>query len=56
MHDIIFLWSHPRSLSTVMQRVMLERGDFRNFHEPFIYTYYVHKRKKRLSKNRHKKK
>lgn len=31
-----------------MERVMLERGDLRTFHEPFIYLYYLHRGKKRL--------
>lgn len=48
MHDIILLWSHPRSVSSAMERVMLERGDMTTFHEPFIYLYYVHDAKKTL--------
>jgi hypothetical protein len=47
-HDIIFLWSHPRSVSSAMERIMLERGDMTTLHEPFIYLYYVHDRKKTL--------
>lgn len=35
------LWAHPRSLSSVIERAMLERGDLRTFHEPFSYCYYV---------------
>ena len=27
---------------------MLERGDFKTFHEPFIYLYYIHDAKKEL--------
>ena len=49
MHDIIFLWSHPRSLSTALERVMLERGDLRTLHEPFIHLYYVGDAKKPLA-------
>ena len=49
MHDIIFLWSHPRSLSTALERVMLERGDLRTFHEPFMHLYYVGDAKKPLA-------
>jgi len=45
MNKIIALWVHPRSLSTVMERVMIERGDFRVIHEPFAYVYYVHDKK-----------
>ena len=45
MNKIIGLWVHPRSLSTVMERVMIERGDFKVFHEPFAYLYYVHDKK-----------
>jgi hypothetical protein len=40
-HPIIALWSHPRSMSTAMERVMRERGDLACFHEPFMYDYYV---------------
>jgi hypothetical protein len=28
-----------------MERVMIERGDFKIFHEPFAYVYYVHDKK-----------
>ena len=41
MHDIYFLWSHPRSLSSALQRVMVERGDLQVLHEPFLYLYYI---------------
>lgn len=41
MHSIVALWSHPRSVSSAMERVMWERGDFTVFHEPFMYLYYV---------------
>ncbi len=41
MHPVIALWSHPRSMSTALERVMRERGDLACFHEPFMYDYYV---------------
>jgi len=41
MHQIIALWCHPRSLSTVFERMMRERGDLRVLHEKFLYLYYV---------------
>lgn len=41
MHPIVALWSHPRSMSTAMERIMREREDFTCFHEPFMYLYYV---------------
>ncbi|MDM8536069.1 hypothetical protein QUF70_04885 [Desulfobacterales bacterium HSG17] len=40
---IVALWTHPRSISTAFERVMMERGDFNILHEPFSYLYYVHK-------------
>jgi len=40
-HKIIVLWGHPRSLSTAFERMIMERGDFQVFHEPFAYVYYV---------------
>jgi Sulfotransferase domain len=42
MNPIIALWTHPRSMSTAFERVMMERGDFTILHEPFSYLYYVH--------------
>ncbi|MCV2865054.1 sulfotransferase [Defluviimonas sp. WL0075] len=42
-HPIIALWSHPRSMSTAMERIMRERGDLDCLHEPFMYDYYVHR-------------
>jgi len=39
---IIFLWVHPRSLSTAFERSIIERGDMEIIHEPFGYLYYVH--------------
>lgn len=43
MHPIIALWTHPRSISTAFERIMIERKDFTVLHEPFSYYYYVHK-------------
>ncbi len=43
MHPIFALWSHPRSMSTAMERIMRERGDLRCHHEPFMYDYYLHR-------------
>lgn len=43
MNPIYALWSHPRSMSTAMERVMRERGDLDCAHEPFMYDYYVHR-------------
>ncbi|MCP4749114.1 MAG: hypothetical protein GY874_23715 [Desulfobacteraceae bacterium] len=42
MGPIVALWTHPRSISTAFERVMMERGDFNVLHEPFSYYYYVH--------------
>jgi hypothetical protein len=42
MHPAVALWTHPRSISTAFERVMIERRDFRILHEPFSYFYYVH--------------
>ncbi len=44
MYPIYALWSHPRSMSTAMERVMRERGDLDCAHEPFMYDYYVHRK------------
>ncbi len=41
MNKIIALWTHPRSVSTAFERVMMERGDLHILHEPFSYFYYV---------------
>jgi len=41
MHDITFLWAHPRSVSSALERVMFERGDMTVLHEPFIHLYYL---------------
>lgn len=32
---VLALWSAPRSLSTAFLRMMVQRGDYRVFHEPF---------------------
>ena len=37
MNRMIALWAHPRSRSTVLERVFIERGDFKVFHEPFAH-------------------
>ncbi len=39
----IALWSHPRSMSTTVERYFRERGDCECHHEPFMYYYYVKK-------------
>ena len=36
----IALWAVPRSLSTVFERVFVERDDFEVLHEPFSASYY----------------
>ena len=36
----VALWAVPRSVSTALERVFLQRGDFKVFHEPFSATYY----------------
>jgi len=41
MNQIVALWTHPRSISTAFERVMMERGDYKILHEPFSYLYYV---------------
>ena len=40
MNPVIFLWAHPRSMSTAIERIMRERGDFDCLHEPFLHFYY----------------
>jgi len=42
MHPIIALWTYPRTISTAFERIMLGRGDFDVYHEPFSYLYYIH--------------
>ncbi len=39
-YPIVILWSHPRSMSTAIERIMRERGDFECLHEPFLQYYY----------------
>ena len=39
----IALWSHPRSMSTSVERYFRERGDCWCHHEPFMYFYYLEK-------------
>ncbi len=39
MHMSIALWTHPRSMSTAVERYFLERGDFQVFHEEFAYVF-----------------
>jgi len=41
VNTIIALWSIPRSLSTAFERLMMQRGDFKVFHEPFSYFFYI---------------
>ena len=41
MHPVIILWAHPRSMSTAIERIMRERGDFECLHEPFLHYYYL---------------
>ena len=48
MHKIYALWSHPRSMSTAIERVMRERGDLDCAHEPFMYDYYVHRKVRQM--------
>lgn len=42
-HPILALWAHPRSLSTVTEKIMRQRGDMTVFHEPFMADYYDHR-------------
>ena len=37
----IALWSHPRSMSTSVERSFRERGDCQCHHEPFMYYHYL---------------
>jgi hypothetical protein len=48
MNPIIFLWAHPRSMSTAIERIMRERGDFDCLHEPFLRYYYLRRTGKPL--------
>ena len=49
MNNIIALWTHPRSISTAFERVMMERRDLKIIHEPFSYLYYVHEEEASIS-------
>jgi hypothetical protein len=49
MNSIYALWTHPRSVSTAFERVMMERGDLKILHEPFSYLYYVHQDRATIS-------
>jgi hypothetical protein len=40
MNPLIAIWAHPRSRSTALERVMMERGDLHVVHEPFSEIYY----------------
>ncbi|GAA3194782.1 MULTISPECIES: hypothetical protein [Streptomyces] len=42
MHRSLALWSHPRSMSTALERSFIERGDFKVFHEAFAYVFFMH--------------
>lgn len=48
MNPVIILWAHPRSMSTAIERVMRERGDFNCLHEPFLHYYYLERSGKDL--------
>ena len=48
MHRIVALWCHPRSMSTAVERIMRERGDFACLHEPFMYDYYIHRQVRQM--------
>lgn len=48
MNPVIFLWAHPRSMSTAIERVMRERGDFDCLHEPFLHYFYLERSDKPL--------
>lgn len=47
-HPIIALWSHPRSMSTALERIMRARGDIECLHEPFMYDYYVNRSTRKM--------
>lgn len=48
INPVIILWAHPRSMSTAIERVMRERGDFDCLHEPFLHYYYLERTGKGL--------
>lgn len=47
-HPIVALWSHPRSMSTAIERIMRSRGDLGCMHEPFMYDYYINRSTKQM--------
>ena len=49
MQPITALWTYPRTISTAFERIMIERGDFHVYHEPFSYLYYVNENKSDIS-------
>ncbi len=49
MNRLVFLWCHPRSMSSTLERAKLERDDLATLHEPFLYLYYVHDARKAQS-------
>ncbi len=51
MHEIIVLWSIPRSRSTAFERMMIARGDHAVFHEPFADYFYFSDERLSLRKN-----
>ncbi len=42
----VALWAVPRSISTAFERVFVERGDFKVFHEPFSASYYYSEKRR----------
>lgn len=48
MSHMIGLWTHPRSVSTAFERMIMERGDHKVFHEPFAYLYFMHEARERI--------
>ena len=40
VHKHLFLWAHPRSISTAMEVYFRARGDYQVIHEPFGDTYW----------------
>jgi len=48
MNKIVALWCHPRSMSTSVERLMRERGDFECLHEPFMYHYYLNQKHREM--------
>lgn len=48
MSHMIGLWTHPRSISTAFERMIMERNDYKVFHEPFAYFYFIHETKEKI--------